>query len=114
MKPHTACIATLDSMTAVETKAPSIAIYWQEQYRNEPYYNHEFTFTDYLPAYLLGSEHYSSETSFETAEDQLCGYWTEARGRSRLRWSQARNAVRAGWYHIKRARKAYGPMWARS
>ncbi len=113
MKLETAFMATSNPTAAHDTKTPSIAIYWQEQYRNEPYYNHEFTFTDYLPAYLLGSEHYNSETSFETAEDQLCKHWADARGRSRLRWSQARNAVRAGWYHIKRARKAYGTIWAR-
>ncbi len=94
-------------------ETPSIAIYWQEQYRNEPYYNREFTFTDYLPAYLLGSKNYNPELSFESAENHLSRQWTEAKGRSRLRWSQARNAARAGWYHIKRAKKAYGPIWIR-
>lgn len=97
---------------SISGERQSIASYWQEQYRNEPYYNRQFDFRDYLPAYLLGSENYRPESSFEAAEDQLSHLWTEARGHSRLRWSQARNAARAGWYKTKRTRKAYAPIWS--
>ncbi len=76
--------------------------YWREQYRNEPYYDVNFTFADYLPAYLLGTECCLLASSFDTAEGELCRRWPSIKGPSRLEWTQARSAVRAGWCHANR------------
>ncbi len=113
MTPQTVGIEISESAKSANWPGPpSIASYWQEQYRNEPYYSSDFTFSDYLPAYMLGTENYNSSIPFESVEDQLSQRWFESKGKSRLRWTQARNAVRAGWYHIKRVRKDYGPTGA--
>ncbi|MEO5714928.1 MAG: hypothetical protein ABIT37_15725 [Luteolibacter sp.] len=84
-------------------------IYWREQYRNEPYYDSRFKFSDYLPAYILGSENYDPESCFDAAENGLALQWANSKGPSRLAWEQARDATRAGWYHLQRKKIADSP-----
>jgi hypothetical protein len=42
--------------------------YWQRRYREEPYYQAEYSFDDYGPAYGLGWRLYAPDTSFESSE----------------------------------------------
>jgi hypothetical protein len=73
--------------------------YWQQQYRNEPYYNQARNFGDYEPAYRLGSEsrgRYAGQR-FEDVEGDLRGEYEASRGDSQLGWDEAREATRAAW-----------------
>jgi hypothetical protein len=78
--------------------------YWRSAYGKEPYFNKEFTFDDYGPAYragFMGRNEYGDLT-WEKAEPRLASNWLKVRGTSRLQWNQARAASRAAWRRVDR------------
>jgi hypothetical protein len=76
--------------------------YWLENYANEPYYDSNYSFEDYLPAFRTGWEGRAKYAgrSFEDVEKDLTADFHWNRGQSRLVWDQARHAVRAAWDRI--------------
>ncbi|MBT8143001.1 MAG: hypothetical protein KJO88_11605, partial [Gammaproteobacteria bacterium] len=58
----------------------------------------------YAPAYGLG--YYARETyrgrKFEDIDDALEAKWDEVKGKSRLAYNDARDAVRDGWHYVER------------
>ena len=77
--------------------------YWRNAYTNEPYYDTEYGFDDYMPAYRLGGAAGAryGDTPFEAFEDDLAQEYRDARGNSRLDWEQAHPAVRAAWTRVR-------------
>ena len=74
-------------------------LYWREHFAAEPYFDANFQFEDYLPAWQTGWEgrmKYAGR-SFEDAERELKADFHWHRGKSRLLWDQARAAVRASF-----------------
>lgn len=77
--------------------------YWREAYRREPYYRADRNYEDYGPAYRVGyTGPMRREGAFEALEGELEGDFQRVRGRSRLRWEEAREAARAAWKRVKR------------
>jgi hypothetical protein len=73
--------------------------YWRENYTAEPYYEKDFTYDDYHPAYRTGWEgrgRYEGRT-FDQAERELEADYARYRGSSRLGWNRNRLAARAAW-----------------
>ena len=79
--------------------------YWRSSYENEPYYNKEYNYDDYQPAYKLGYEGHGrySGRSYDQAESDLSNDWEKTKGKSRMMWNDAKSAVRAGWHRVERA-----------
>lgn len=79
--------------------------YFQRRYRDMPYYSTGREWRDYQPAYRYGYDAYGRYRGhrFEEVEDRLERDWEHVRGRSRLAWAEARDAVRDGWRHLERA-----------
>jgi hypothetical protein len=79
-------------------------LYWQDNYRNESYYNPAYTYDDYDPAYSLG---YTSRGRYagtwDESENNLRNDWDSVKGQSRLSWEQAKGATRAAWDKMERA-----------
>src|SRR6478672_3405929 len=67
---------------AVAIDAKAEEAYWKQNHFAEPYYESDYEFEDYGPAYRLGWEHYSPETSFEAEEDVMADEWENVRGPS--------------------------------
>ena len=79
--------------------------YWREAHMRESYYNPQYSYDDYAPAYRMGWESrakYDGGT-FEQYERAFRNDWETSRGGSRLGWEEAQHAVRAGWHRIERA-----------
>lgn len=75
--------------------------YWRQAYRSEPYYRSEFTYDDYGPAYRVGyTGPVRRNGGFEQLEGELQGDFDRVRGKSRLRWEDAREAIRAAWRRV--------------
>jgi len=76
--------------------------YWRENYKQRPYVNRGSTFDDYGPAYGYGVNAYSKypDRSFEELEPELSHDWNAARGKSRLRWDEAKYATRDAWDRV--------------
>ena len=76
--------------------------YWRESYSSRPYVTKGATFDDYGPAYRYGVDAYGQYRgrSFEDVEPELMRDWDRARGRSTLRWNDARNAASDAWQRV--------------
>src|SRR5450631_465710 len=77
--------------------------YWRGAYSSEPYYNREFGFDDYAPAYRVGGEAFGryGDAPFEDVESDLADDYRRARGKSRLEWDDARAATKAAWTRVR-------------
>ena len=72
--------------------------YWRQAFQREPYYRAEFSYEDYGPAYRVGyTAPVRRHGEFDQLETELAGDFQQVRGRSRLRWEDAREAARAAW-----------------
>ncbi|MCG2591820.1 hypothetical protein LZ009_03410 [Ramlibacter sp. XY19] len=75
--------------------------YWRDAYRREPYYRAEFSYEDYSPAYRVGyTGPVRRHGEFDELEHALKDDFQRVRGRSRLRWEEAREATRAAWRRV--------------
>ena len=75
--------------------------YWQLAFRRERYYSPQLDYEDYAPAYCVGyagCAQYGG--TFEDAERSLAANWERIKGGSRLRFDDARLAIRAAWDRI--------------
>jgi len=80
--------------------------YWRETYASRPYVPKKAAYDDYAPAYRYGWEtrgRYPANQRFANVESDLERGWDKARGRSKLAWSEARNATHDAWDRIERA-----------
>ena len=81
--------------------------YWRDAHQNEPYYDRDYTYDDYAPAYRTGYEGYTqhgvSGRNFDAAESDLQARYNQVRGNSRLGWEKAKAATRAAWDRVERA-----------
>jgi hypothetical protein len=81
-------------------------IYWREAYSREPYYRADYTYDDYAPAYRTGYEaagRYRGENRrFEDLDSELRADYERIKGKSRLAWEDAKDAVKAAWHRVER------------
>ncbi len=79
-------------------------IYWENQYRNEAYFNPAYQYDDYDPAYSLGyNSRGNARGNWDTNEPGLRDDWERVKGRSRLTWDEAKHATRSAWDRVERA-----------
>lgn len=78
--------------------------YWQAEYKKAKYYDRNREWEDYAPAYGLAyhAKARYRDRPFDDVESDLERSWETAKGRSRLEWDEARNAVRDGWHWVER------------
>lgn len=78
--------------------------YWEANYASRPCVRPGAPYTDYQDAYRFGWESAGAGyDSFDAAESDLSTRWGTARGKSRLAWEDAKDAVRDGWHRVERA-----------
>jgi hypothetical protein len=83
---------------ACEIDAAGQDAYWQAAFRREGYVHPHFDYEDYAPAYCVGYTGFAQYGgSFEDAEKSLAANWVRIKGDSRLRFEDARLAMRAAW-----------------
>ena len=77
-------------------------LYWRENYNRRPYVTQGAAYDDYGPAYGYGVAAYGQYAgcSFDEVEADLSRDWVNARGRSSLDWSRARDATRDAWNRV--------------
>ena len=78
--------------------------HWRRCFRAEAYYRSGLGYDDYGPAFRVG---YTGPRRREgrlcDLEDALRRDWEAVKGRSRLEWAEARQAVRAAWERVTQA-----------
>lgn len=81
--------------------------YWRDAHTGESYYDRNYTYDDYAPAYRAGYSGYgkyrATGRTFDTAQADLEQEYNRTKGKSRLAWDKARHATRAAWDRVERA-----------
>ena len=84
--------------------------YWKHSYQSRPYFDKAQTWDDYEPAYRYGWESRTAhrDRSWDTnLENDLERGWDKAKGKSKMAWNQAKNAVRDAWDRTDRTFSTY-------
>ncbi|MBW4621467.1 MAG: hypothetical protein KME17_19170 [Cyanosarcina radialis HA8281-LM2] len=80
--------------------------YWRDNYRTRPYFESNYEYSDYEPAYRLGYESYSSmhdgRLNYDRAEEDLRQEYETKYPNARLKWEQAKHATRDAWNRVER------------
>ncbi|HYE33252.1 MAG TPA: hypothetical protein VEH27_17625 [Methylomirabilota bacterium] len=91
---------------AAEAVNPTVEdAYWRENYNRGDWYDRNYTYDDYSPAFRTGYEGYSryQGKTFEQVEPSLQSDYERVKGKSRLGWENAKGATRAAWHRVERA-----------
>ena len=98
-------LAGKDVAEAVDPTAEDA--YWRGAHARESYYDKDYTYDDYAPAYRTGyagvAEHRAAGRTFDSAESDLERSYDKAKGSSKLGWEKAKHATRAAWDRVERA-----------
>jgi len=86
----------------VATNAIEEGFYWHEAYRKEAWYDKNYLYEDYAPAYRAGYVHRMrhADASWEQAEVELGSRWDGIKGVSRMPWDVAKAIAHAAWKHV--------------
>jgi len=77
--------------------------YWSAEHVNRPYYKAGHTYEeDYAPAYRQGytARDQYRDREFDDVESDLGADWDRSKGKSKLKWEEARSAVRDAWDRV--------------
>jgi len=78
--------------------------YWQRAFITEPYYDSNYSYDDYAPAYRAGIvDRLNNNRSWDVAESDMQTLWNRYKGASRLSWNEARQAMQAAWLRTDNA-----------
>ncbi len=79
--------------------------FWENNHRGASYYEKDYDYTDYAPAYRTGYEGFgrygASGKDYKDVESDLESDYTKNRGASRLEWDKAKSATRDAWDRLK-------------
>ncbi|RYY82186.1 MAG: hypothetical protein EOO24_40850 [Comamonadaceae bacterium] len=74
--------------------------HWQQSFRAEPYYRPGLGYDDYGPAYRVGyTAPLRRSGGWDEQQPELQVDWDRVKGRSKLSWTEAREAIHAAWMH---------------
>ena len=79
--------------------------YWRDSHESRPYYEEDYTYADYGPAYRAGWEARTRyhDRDWDDVESEVGSTWDKSKGRSRLEWQRAKVAARDAWHRVERA-----------
>jgi len=81
--------------------------YWETNYPARPYYDEQYPYEEYAPAYRTGWEarNLYPDAAFDDVEQDVQGHWEKTRAESKLDWDRARPAVRDAWDRVGERRQ---------
>lgn len=81
--------------------------YWEENYSSRPYYDEQFPYEEYAPAYRTGWEarQLYPDAAFDDVQSDVEAHWDKTRAQSKLDWERAQPAVRDAWDRIDERRR---------
>ena len=86
------------------------AEYWQNEYTKRPYFDSNYTYDDYGPAYTYGDSvraQYADRRWDDSLETDVRQGWEATKAKSRLTWEQAKDAVRDAFDRSDRTYRTY-------
>ena len=88
-----------------ENRIERFTTHWQRAYKDEPYYSEKYSWDDFDPAYRYAYKQYEENphARFEDLETRLEAGWDIAKGKSKLAWLDAKQAMRSAWHSLEAA-----------
>jgi hypothetical protein len=86
------------------------ADYWRTEYAARPYYDRNYKYEDYAPAYEYGSNLRASSGALawdDSLESQARSDWENVKAKSSLTWEKAKDAVRDAFDRTDRTYRTY-------
>ncbi len=86
------------------------AEYWQTEYTKRPYFDSNYTYDDYAPAYAYGDSvraQHADRRWDDSLEADVRHGWEATKAKSRLTWEQAKDAVRDAFDRTDRTYRTY-------
>ena len=79
--------------------------YWKEHYATRPYVDTDASYDQYRPAYQIGCEGFLKHRGkrFEEVESDLAREYEKLKGKARLSWERAKQAVSDAWHRLEKA-----------
>lgn len=81
--------------------------YWRQNHTAQPYYESNYTYEDYQPAYQTGYEAYSRYHStgrtYSEIEPELQRDYERSYGNGKLGWEKAKQAVSDAWHRAEQS-----------
>lgn len=99
-------VGGLAGKSAAEKINPTVEDeYWRNNHTSQPYFEKEYTYNDYQPAYRAGYEGYdrygSTGRTYEDAEPDLRSDYEKNRGGAGLAWEKAKHATKDAWHRVE-------------
>jgi hypothetical protein len=87
-----------------EYRIERFTTHWQRNFKDEPYYSEIYSWEDFDPAYRYAYKSYEENphARFEDLETRLEAGWDIAKGKSKLAWADAKQAMRSAWNSVER------------
>ena len=87
-----------------ENRIERFTTHWQRNFKDEPYYSDKYSWDDFDPAYRYAYKSYEENphARFEDLETRLEAGWDIAKGKSKLAWVDAKQAIRSAWHSVER------------
>ena len=87
-----------------ENRIERFTTHWQRAFKDEPYYSEKYSWEDFDPAYRYAYKSYEEnpQARFEDLETRLEAGWDIAKGKSKLAWVDAKEAIRSAWHSVER------------
>jgi hypothetical protein len=86
-----------------ESIDPTVEVdYWRNEYTRRPYYNKDYTFDDYEPAYRAGIDAYDPDmpADWEKREKLAQENWESEGGSPKMSWDKARVAAQDAYTRL--------------
>lgn len=86
------------------------ADYWRTEYATRPYYDRNYKYDDYSPAYEYGNDLRASSGALtwdDSLESRARDGWETAKAKSSLTWEKAKDAVRDAFDRTDRTYRTY-------
>jgi len=76
--------------------------YWQQNYRNRPYFRQDQSYDVYQPGYRFGYESANryQDRNWDDVESDLSRDWDRYEHRGQSTWDQIKGAVRDAWDRV--------------
>jgi hypothetical protein len=79
--------------------------YWRNNHRSQPYFENDYDYDDYQPAYRVGYEGYgrysSTGRTYDDLEPELRNDYEKNKGGTRLAWDKAKLAAKDAWHRVE-------------
>jgi hypothetical protein len=81
--------------------------YWRNNHTSQPYFDKDYDYNDYQPAYRTGYEGYgrygNTGRTYDDAEPDLKSDYEKERGGAGLAWDKAKYAAKDAWHRVENA-----------